>query len=253
MPRSLGWIRQFHAPETSDRRPLLIFPHAGAGASAYRNVSKALSRDFDVIVFQYPGRQDRAGEPALTSVPEIAAGAFAEFRGSEHHRGAPLTTFGHSMGGWVSFEFARLAEAAGIGMHQLTVSASVAPHLAVTKPPHPTDDASLLERVSALAGTNSTVFGDASLMKLALPVLRADFSACDTYTCAEDVRITAPIHVLGGEHDPAVTLADLYGWNKHSDQVDVTMFDGGHFFVDDHVDAVAQVLTATLAGGSTPR
>lgn len=253
MPRSLGWVRQFHTPATSDASPLLIFPHAGAGASAYRNLSKALSPAFDVIVFQYPGRQDRAGEPALTSVPEIAAGAFAEFRRSAHHRGAPVATFGHSMGGWVSFEFTRLAEAAGIAVRQLTVSASVAPHLAATKPPHPTDDESLLERVSVLAGTNSTVFGNGDLMRLALPVLRADFSACDAYSCTDDVRIAAPIHVLGGEHDPAVTLADLYGWNHHADRVDVTMFDGGHFFVDDHVDAVARLLTTALAGESTPR
>lgn len=114
MDRKLGWIRQFHKPESPDAPLLLIFPHAGAGASAYRTLSKASSANFNVLVFQYPGRQDRAGEPALPTLSDIAAGAFAEFQSSEHNRRVPIHTFGHSMGAVVSFEFARLAEVAGL-------------------------------------------------------------------------------------------------------------------------------------------
>ena len=47
---------------------------------------------------------------------------------------------------------------------------------------------------------------------------------------------------LGGDQDPIVTLGDLYGWGKHTDSVQVTMFDGGHFFINDHIDAVAKLL-----------
>lgn len=100
MDRKLGWIRQFHKPESPDAPLLLIFPHAGAGASAYRTLSKASAANFNVLVFQYPGRQDRAGEPALPTLSDIAAGAFAEFQSSEHNRRVPIHTFGHSMGPW---------------------------------------------------------------------------------------------------------------------------------------------------------
>ncbi len=242
MPRNLGWIRQFHAPESPDSAPLLIFPHAGAGASTYRALSKALCATFDVVVVQYPGRQDRAAEPALGSLPEIAAGAFAEFAGQ--HRGAPIATFGHSMGGWVSFEFVRLAEAAGIEVAALTASATVAPCRAADKPPHPTDDESLLHHLAALEGTDSAVFADSGLMRLTLPVIKADYRACDAYSCPDDVRIAAPIRAIGGDQDPIITLGDLYAWGRHSDDVAVTVFDGGHFFLNDHVDAVAQLLAA---------
>ena len=50
MARKLGWIRQFHKPVAPQSLPLLVFPHAGAGASAYRDFSKSLSTTFDVIV-----------------------------------------------------------------------------------------------------------------------------------------------------------------------------------------------------------
>lgn len=242
MPRTLGWTRQFHQPDAPESPTLLVFPHAGAGASAYRAFSKALSRHFRVLVFQYPGRQDRAAEPPLTSLPAIATGAFEEFATSEHRGSGPIAAFGHSMGGWVAFEFVRVAESRGVTVRELNVSAAVAPANAVNKPPHPTDDESILDHLTALDGTDSAVFGNRDLMRLAIPVIKADYRACDAYSCAADVKIAARIHALGGDRDPIVTLSDLYGWGQHTDSADVTMFDGGHFFINEHVEAVAELL-----------
>jgi surfactin synthase thioesterase subunit len=242
--RTTGWIRQFHEPGSSENPPLLVFPHAGAGASAYRAFSKVLSADFDVVVFQYPGRQDRAGEPLLESVPEIAAGAFENFSTSGRRAGDPIITFGHSMGALVAFEFVRIAEAAGVAVRALNVSAAVAPCHAAAKPNHPTDDDDILSHLAVLEGTSADVFANRELMKLALPVIKADYRAFDAYSCAEDVTVAAPIHAMGGDQDPIVALGDLYGWGKHTETVRVTMFDGGHFYLHDHMDAVADLMVS---------
>ena len=244
MPRPLGWIRQFHQPDQPESLPLLIFPHAGAGASAYREFSKALSSRFDVIVFQYPGRQDRAAEALLGSIPELAAGAFGEFTTSDHNRGVPIITFGHSMGAMVAFEFVRLAEAAGIDVRQLNASATVAPCHAADTLPHPATDEELLAHLAALDGTGTGVIANSTIMKLALPVVKADFKAFDAYRCTEDIKVAAPIHAMGGDQDPYITLGDLYGWGKHTDTLTVTMFDGGHFYVNQHVEAVAESMAS---------
>jgi surfactin synthase thioesterase subunit len=246
-----GWIRQFHPPASPDNLPLLVFPHAGAGASAYRAFSKVLSRTFRVIVFQYPGRQDRAAEELLESLSEIAAGAFGEFSMADPMPGHPIVTFGHSMGALVAFEFVRLAEGAGIDVRQLNVSAAVAPCHAAAKPPHPTDDEAILSHIAVLEGTDSDVFANRELMRLALPVIKADYRAFDVYRCGEQVKIAAPIHAMGGDRDPIVTLGDLYGWGKHTDSVTVTMFDGGHFYLSEHIDAVAELI-ASSAGCEQP-
>jgi len=244
LPRTLGWVRQFHQPESAESPPLLVFPHAGAGASAYREFSKVLSAKFRVVVFQYPGRQDRAAEAALDSLEAIAAGAFGEFATSDHQRGAPIVTFGHSMGALVAFEFVRLAEAAGIDVRHLNVSAAVAPGRAADKPPHPKDDEEILNHLAVLEGTDSDVMANRDLMRLALPVIKADYQAFDAYACADDVKVAAPIHAMGGDQDPYITLGDLYGWGKHSDTVKVTMFDGGHFYLTSHIDSVVDLLGA---------
>jgi len=244
MPRTVGWIRQFHKPDSPERPPLLVFPHAGSGASAYRDFSKVLSGKFTVLVFQYPGRQDQAGEAPLPSLPAMAAAAFEEFSRSEHNRGIPIVTFGHSMGALIAFEFVRIAESSGIDVRQLNVSAAVAPSLVAAKPPHPTDDDAILNHLATLEGTETDVFANRELMRLALPVIKADYQAFDAYDCAADVKVAAPIQAMGGDQDPYVTLGDLYGWGKHTDRVTVTVFDGGHFYLADHVGAVAELLTA---------
>jgi surfactin synthase thioesterase subunit len=242
MPRTLGWIRQFHEPDLPESPPLLVFPHAGAGASSYREFSKVVSKKFDVIVFQYPGRQDRAAEALFGSLPEIAAGAFGEFSTSQHNRGGPIVTFGHSMGAMVAFEFVRIAEAQGIDVRQLNVSATVAPCHAAAKKPRPENDEEILDHLTALEGTDTDVFANREIMKLALPVIKGDYQACDGYSCAEDIKVAAPIHAMGGDQDPYVTIGDLYGWGKHTDTIKVTMFDGGHFYLHDHIDAIAELL-----------
>ena len=241
MSHKPGWLRQFHQPQSPHTNPLLVFPHAGAGASVYREFSKVLSAKFDVIAIQYPGRQDRAAEAPLRSLPEIAAGAFDEFWASGHNRG-PIATFGHSMGAGVAFEFVRIAEATDVEVRQLTVSAAVAPSCAAAKIRRPRTDAEILDHIAMLEGTTTDVLANSDLLKLALPSIKADYAACEVYSCAADVRTAAPIHVLGGDQDPYVTLGDLYGWFKHSDAVQLTMFDGGHFFLNDHISAVAELL-----------
>jgi surfactin synthase thioesterase subunit len=235
-------MRKFHNRDSTDRPTLLLFPHAGAGASWYRQFSKLLSDDFEVFAFQYPGRQDRAGEPPLTSLEDIAAGAFAEFVASDANNGTGITTLGHSMGALVSFEFARLAEAAGVTVRQLTVLAAVAPHRAAGKPPAPKDDEGLLDHLRWLGGTNADVIADPELVTMTFPVVKADHLAAETYSCEPTARIAARIQVIGGDQDPIVSMADLHGWREHGDDVDVTMFHGGHFFLLDHFSDIRELL-----------
>lgn len=246
MATTPGWIRQFHKPRAA-LAPLVICPHAGGGASTYRSFSKQLRDHFDVVVLQYPGRQDRAREAALGTLPEIAAGAFDEFIRSPWNRGEPITLFGHSMGSIVAFEFARLAEDAGIPLRLLAVSGAVAPSRVADMPDHPTEDEQLLDHLDGLQGTGADVLGNRDLMTMALPVLKGDYAAFDRYTCPEDVQLRTPIQAMGGSDDEFVTMGELYGWQRHtSADLAVEMFDGGHFYLHDQVEGISELLAAEL-------
>lgn len=246
MSTTPGWIRQFHKPRAA-AAPLVICPHAGGGASTYRSFSKQLRDQFDVIVLQYPGRQDRAREAALPTLPEIAAGAFDEFVRSAWNRDEPITIFGHSMGSIVAFEFARLAEEAGLPVRLLAVSGAVAPARVADMPNHPTRDEELLDHLIGLQGTGTDVLGNRDLMRMALPVLKADYAAFDRYTCPQDIQLQAPIQAMGGSDDEFVTMGELYGWQRHTGaDLAVEMFDGGHFYLHDQVEGISELLAAEL-------
>lgn len=247
MPKTTGWIRKFHQPSSDSSPQLLMFPHAGSGASTYRSFSKALSETFDVIVFQYPGRQDRAMEPAAATIPELAAGALRAFLESERHRGTPITVFGHSMGAMVGFEFVRQAEAEGVEVGLLGASGAVAPYRVIDMPRHPTEDEELLDHLAALNGTGADVLASREIMRMTLPALKADYAAFDRYSCEPEVRVRARMHIMGGSDDEHVTARHLQEWATHSEQGStVTLFDGGHFYLNDHVDGIAELLASEV-------
>lgn len=242
---TLGWVRQFHRPADPAAPPLVLCPHAGTGASAYRAYSAEFSRHFDVVALQYPGRQDRMKEPAAASIEELGAGAFEEFARSEHHTGAPITVFGHSMGGIVAFEFARAAEAAGATVRLLAVSAVPAPSRIAEHPRHPRDDDAILDRLIALGGTDPKIAANRDLLRMALPVLKADYTAIDAYRCAPDVRLAAPIHAFGGDDDPIVFAGDLHGWREHTAaDLEVSLLPGGHFYLESRLGELGDALAA---------
>jgi surfactin synthase thioesterase subunit len=250
MQTASGWWRQFHRADGDESGQLLVFPHAGSGASRYRALSQAFAELFEVSVCQYPGRQDRAGEPLLTRIGDMAAGAFAAWRDSRP-AASPSVVFGHSMGAYVAFEFVRLAEANGFPVRLLCASSAVAPMRAADMPRHPTDDHGILERLTYLEGTDAAVLASPEIMRLALPVLRGDYAASDDYRCAPDVRVAAGVHVLGGADDPLITARHLYEWQSHTDvEIAVTQFEGGHFYLDRHLDGVAELVAgAAIAVG----
>ncbi|MEM9889348.1 MAG: alpha/beta fold hydrolase [Actinomycetota bacterium] len=239
------WLRQFHPPARADAPPLIVCPHAGTGAAAFRALSENFSAHYSVLLLQYPARQDRLGDPAATSIHELAAGALGEFLTSAHHTGAPLTAFGHSMGAIVAFEFVRAAEAAGVPVETLAISASVPPS-GIGDLAFPRTDEEIMTRIVELEGTSADILANPALMKLAMPALRADYAAIDGYRCEPDVTVSARIAAFGADDDPLVDPADLEAWRSHTTgPLSVDLFDGGHFYLHEHVAALADVLTTT--------
>lgn len=237
-------LRAFHKPARADAPTLLVFPHAGGGASSYRELSQQLSVHFDVRVMQYPGRQDRGREPAATQLADLAAEAFDAFIADEDLADRDTVVFGHSMGAIVAFEFTRLLEAGGRAPIRLVVSAATAPSQVAGLPKHPDSDDELLAHLSGLQGTGGQVMSNDAVMRMALPALRSDYRAFDAYDCPADTRVSVPVQVIGGADDPVIAPHRLHSWAAHADEVDVRIVDGGHFYLNEHPDTLVEILLA---------
>ncbi|CAA0134713.1 Phenyloxazoline synthase MbtB [Mycolicibacterium vanbaalenii] len=222
----------------------LVFPHAGGAAAAYRSFGLALAaRGVDTYLVQYPQRGERLADPAPGTVGGLAAEIFSA---ADWARLGPLRLFGHCMGALVGFEFTRIAEHQGVAVRELWASASQAPSTVAGSRPVPTTDGELLADIVDLGGTDASLLDDEDFLELLLPAVRADYQAFNRYSCERTVRINADIHTVGGRDDHRVDLDLLRQWEFHTDGASTfTLFDGGHFYVDDHLDEVAELVSCT--------
>jgi medium-chain acyl-[acyl-carrier-protein] hydrolase len=150
------------------------------------------------------------------------------------HTDVPFAFFGHSMGALVAFEVARELRRQGQrGPVHLFLSGHRAAHLPDPDPPiHHLPDAQFLRELQRLNGTPDEVFGDAELMQLAMPTLRADFAACETYDYIPDEPLSCSISAFGGTSDPRLPAAAVAAWREQTSQrFCVRMLPGSHFFL----------------------
>lgn len=234
------WVKHF--PGDSGDAATVVFPHAGGAATAYRPLANALSgQGADTYVMQYPQRADRLGEPAPETIEAIAAELFAA---GDWRRAGELRLFGHCMGALVAFEFARAAERSGVPVAEVWASAGQAPWTVAGSPPAPLADQEVLADMVDLDGTDPRLLADEDFVELLLLAVRADYAAFNRYSCDRNVRIAADVHTLGGREDHRISVEMLHGWEFHtSGAFTCTLFDGGHFYINDHIDTVAELIS----------
>ena len=219
-----------------------MFPHAGAAAAGYRSLATALAAGGDTYVVQYPQRAERLREPAPETVHDLALGLF---EAGPWNGVAPLRLFGHSMGAIVGFEFARIAESRNVAVERLWVSAGPAPSAIAGMPQLPTTDDALLADIADVGATDPDLLADEEFAELITTAVRADYQAINRYACARGVRIRADVCVLGAHDDDRVDAEALRLWERHTaGAFELFLYDGGHFYLNEHIDAVAAQVNA---------
>lgn len=160
----------------------------------------------------------------------------------------PFLFFGHSMGALVGFETAlRLQTLNKEIPKQLFVSGREAPHIRKShRILHSLSDEELLEELHIVNGTPAELLENPELMELYLPVIRADFQACETYEYKSKVLLKCPITSLGGSNDPYVTFDEIREWASYTTEFyEELQYSGDHFFIRNHeVSIVSHVLKA---------
>ncbi|MDH6133787.1 surfactin synthase thioesterase subunit [Kitasatospora sp. MAA4] len=238
------WLRRFHpAPDSPVR--LVCFPHAGGSAPFFHPVSAHFAPRVDVISLQYPGRQDRRREPCVESLHTLADLVTDELLTLDER---PTVFFGHSMGATLAFETAwRLEQKGRCAPKAVIASGRRGPSTTRLETVHHRDDDGILSELRLLNGTNPQLLGDEEIVRMAMPAIRGDYRAIESYRCEADRRLRCPITVLTGESDPRTSLAEAQAWSVHTEGAfRLEVFSGGHFFIADHQAAVNREISREL-------
>ncbi|MEU6237316.1 alpha/beta fold hydrolase [Kitasatospora sp. NPDC047058] len=226
---------------------LLCLPYAGGGISVFRGWGELLPADIEPWAVQLPGREDRLGHSPVVSMNEV----LNELVPAVMPRlDRPFAIFGHSMGALIGLELARTLQRLELGSpERLFVSGRIPPQASeLPDPPlHGRADEELIEVLRAWQGTPEEVLADRELMRLMLPVVRADLSVIETHAFTGSPVLTCPITAFGGEQDSAAP-AVLERWRElTTGEFDLRMFPGGHFFVNSARREVVAEVSGRLA------
>ncbi|WP_212913963.1 thioesterase II family protein [Streptomyces sp. TS71-3] len=244
---SLGRVRR---PGAGYR--LFCMPFPGSAASAFLPWAELLPPDVELCAAQLPGREDRFDEPLVTDFTALLdelVGAVAPYTD------LPFAVFGHSAGALLAFELVRaLQERRGAVAQALFVSAEPPPDAPRDgERLHTLDDAGFLRRLVDRGGTPPEIAGNAELMELLLPVLRADFTWCERYEYRPGPPLARPLTAFAGRHDRVVGADRVRGWSaRTTGPFELHVVDGDHFFVRDAKQDVVSRIVGTLRSAPRP-
>lgn len=243
-PLSTRVFRRYPQPRTAAAVRLFCFPFAGAGAGAYAGWAAHLPAWIEPVGITYPGREARFGEPLLRSLDELVDGLLASLLGAGDR---PYAFFGHSMGAYVAFEVARRLTERTAGPEALFLSGASAPRSSVQEPLHTLPPQAFFREVIRLNGIPDEIKAEPALLQLLLPILRADFIACEQHRWRDGPPCSVPLHVFSGDADIRACPERVERWRDSAGGAfQHTRYPGDHFFLRPHAASLAAVIARDL-------
>jgi surfactin synthase thioesterase subunit len=229
MTLSTPWIFE-PTPISEPAIRIFCVPYAGGSASAYREWSKYVSPRVQLCPIELPGHGSRWNDPLRTEMTGLVADLVESI---EPLLDRPYAVFGHSMGSVIALNLASTLEQSSLEwpMHAF-VSGFRPLHVPWPQPClHQLGDADLIERLRSFGGTPESVLGHDELMKVLLPVLRADFQLIETAAPVSLRPLHCSMSVFAGQDDPGATLEEMEQWCSYT-RADFRLrsYPGNHFF-----------------------
>lgn len=241
-----NWFIPFN-PQPKPALRLFCFANAGGSTGQFRSWGAMLPASVEVCAVQLPGQGMRMRETPYTRTAPLAKDLADNI---EPLLTVPFALFGYSVGGLIAYELAReLRRRDHLAAH-LFIAARRAPHLPVTSSPiHHLPDTAFIEALQhRYNGIPATILQEPDMLALFLPVLRKNFELLETYAYVPDRPLDCPISAFGGHQDLTVNADQIAAWEEHTtSRFSSQMFSGGHFFLQDHLDAVLQTMNSDLS------
>lgn len=239
-------------PRSAARVRLFCFPYAGGTSAIFRQWSRELPREIELVPALLPGRELKLKEPAYTQIEPLIETLAREIT---PFLDRPFAFFGHSMGATIGFELARrLRTDYRVEPDHLCVSGRRGPQVHRRDPYiHHLPDAEFFAELEGMNGTPREVLEHQELMEILSPMLRADFELCYNYDYIPGELLRCPITVLGGLEDEETPRNELEAWcAETTGNCQVHMLQGDHFFINQQHATILPIIQRALVAHIQP-
>jgi len=233
------WFTPAQTPREARIR-LLLMPHAGSGAAAYKGWSRLLPADIAVQALTLPGRQSRRAEPLpqdwdtlLDDLREAVLGTLDDER--------PYAVFGHCIGAMLAYRLTVQLEADGDPPPSLLGMSGWAP-TGFYRAPAGYENLSMNEfggLFKDLGAFPEELWDDPDMLDLVLPPVIADFWIAAQYK-DDGAVVDCPLLSYAGQADPLLVEPNaMTVWTERSSRyLGHQEYPGNHFYIGDHAAAV---------------
>lgn len=230
---------------------LFSIPYAGGNAWSYRALERFVSPGITLEGLELPGRGRRGLEPLRPSLDELADDVATQITA----RGVSgrYAIYGHSMGALLAFAATHRIRQAGLPAPEaLFLSGSSAPALLPERQRHRLPKSEFIAMLRELGGCPPQVLDDAEMLDFFEPILRADFKAVETWQPPAVTPLDVPFVVMAGDADET-PVADAAAWATETTAAcNVLEFNGDHFFILRHWEAIGAAIQRQLLGATPP-
>ncbi len=219
-------------PRPNASKRIFCFPYAGGSAAIiYRKWTFDLPEEFEVLPVEYPGRGARLQESLKLEMSSLVDELIASI---ETYLDKPFLFFGHSMGALVSYELTRKLGQLQLPLpEKLFLSSHSAPQITKRTPiMHKLPKNEFIRELKELNGMPKEFFESEELLDIFLPIIKADYTVCETYKFDSASKLNMPFVAIRGINDETVLAEDMIDWGKLTEnKFNFYEFPGDHFFI----------------------
>lgn len=225
---------------------LFIFPFAGGGASSFRCWGNKFKK-VKLYAVQYPGRENRMSEEPITEFSVILNKVYDNFKMFVDDR-KPYYFLGHSLGTKLVYELViKVDEDNRKKPSGIIISGGKAPCYKEENPIYNLGDENFIKGINRYSGTPKEIINNMDIMKIFLPMLRADFMIDETYQRKDVIKIDVPILGLMGTEDKELKLEELKKWEEYTTKdFKYRYIEGGHMFINTNTEIVTKEISAFI-------
>jgi surfactin synthase thioesterase subunit len=209
---------------------------------SYQKFVAAAPDELEFIPLTTPGKDQRLSETLLTDMHELADQYAQQLIDSKE---SDYILYGHSMG----------ALMANLVVQKLVAQNAILPkHVVVSSYPAPKhhhdrgrglmDDITFIKHMKQLDGLPPRLLNEPSLMRVFLPILRADITAIDNYryeSADKADKYDVPLTVLFGSKEEQLQRVILDWQQECAQKITFQRMEGGHFFIFEQLEKVMEL------------